>query len=120
MCACFRACVSNLLYTANFYKFLHSKLNPGGLFVTQSGPGSAFNADECFSVIHHTMEQCFDHVVSYTTDIPSFGEARRLAAVFLLPRVPGLRVFGCVCVCMGMLVCACVSLRVFIVRACVC
>ena len=101
MCACFRACVSNLLYTANFYKFLHSKLNPGGLFVTQSGPGSAFNADECFSVIHHTMEQCFDHVVSYTTDIPSFGKARVFGgSVPSAARSVFTCAWVCVCVCM--------------------
>lgn len=61
------------LYTAEFYTFVVSKLNPGGILVTQSGPGSAYNATECFSVIHQTLRRSFDFVAPYTADIPSFG-----------------------------------------------
>lgn len=62
-----------MLYTEEFYNFIHKCLQPGGTFVTQSGPGSIMNADECFSVIHKTLRQSFQHVVPYTCDIPSFG-----------------------------------------------
>ena len=65
--------LSIALYTSEFYSFVTTKLNPGGFFVTQSGPGSGFNADECFSVIHQTLRKAFDYVVPYTADIPSFG-----------------------------------------------
>ena len=61
------------LYTQEFYTFAITKLNPGGVLVTQSGPGSAYNATECFSVIHQTLRKSFDFVAPYTSDIPSFG-----------------------------------------------
>jgi spermidine synthase len=32
----------NALYTASFYKMLLGKLAPGGVFATQSGPGSEY------------------------------------------------------------------------------
>jgi spermidine synthase len=62
-----------VLYTEEFYKFAVSKLNPGGILVTQSGPGSHMNITECCTVIHQTLHTAFDHVVPYTADIPSFG-----------------------------------------------
>uniref|UniRef100_A0A7S1CPT3 thermospermine synthase n=1 Tax=Bicosoecida sp. CB-2014 TaxID=1486930 RepID=A0A7S1CPT3_9STRA len=61
------------LYTQEFYQFAITKLNPGGMFVTQSGPGATFNADECGSVINKTLKTAFDYVVPYASDIPSFG-----------------------------------------------
>lgn len=63
-----------LLYTQEFYKFLRTRLNDGGVFVTQSGPGAIFNAkDECFTVIHSTLRSVFGGVAPYAVDIPSFG-----------------------------------------------
>lgn len=62
-----------MLYTEEFYNFIHKCLQPGGCFVTQSGPGSVMNATECFSVIYQTLKQSFQQVVPYTSDIPSFG-----------------------------------------------
>jgi hypothetical protein len=64
----------NALYMHDFYQGLRSKLAPGGIFVTQAGPGAVFNCTECFSVIHNTLRQSFGVVVSYTVDIPSFGQ----------------------------------------------
>jgi len=62
------------LYTQEFYQFLDTKLNPGGIFVTQSGPCASYNAkDECFTVIHNTLSASFDVVLPYSNDIPSFG-----------------------------------------------
>lgn len=62
-----------VLYTEEFYKFATTKLNAGGVFVTQSGPGSCYNWDECFSAIHQTLRTAFNCVVPFTVDIPSFG-----------------------------------------------
>jgi len=62
-----------VLYTQEFYRFAVTKLNPGGILVTQSGPGSVLNADECFACINQTLRTVFDYVVPYTSDVPSFG-----------------------------------------------
>lgn len=62
-----------VLYTQEFYNFLPSRLNLGGVFVTQSGPGASFNITECCSVIRNTLFTAFDHVHTYSVDIPSFG-----------------------------------------------
>jgi spermidine synthase len=62
------------LYTRDFYKFAVSRLNPGGIIVTQSGPGSHFNVQtECCTTIARTLRSVFDHVYTYAVDIPSFG-----------------------------------------------
>lgn len=62
-----------VLYTKEFYEFAVTKLNPGGVIVTQSGPGSIFNITECNSVINKTLASVFTHVLPYAADIPSFG-----------------------------------------------
>ncbi|GLD98147.1 hypothetical protein PINS_up006844 [Pythium insidiosum] len=62
-----------VLYTEEFYKYAVTKLNAGGFFVTQSGPGALYNWDECFSAIHSTLKTAFNTVLPYTVDIPSFG-----------------------------------------------
>ena len=62
------------LYTRDFYKFAVERLNPGGIIVTQSGPGSHFNVQtECCTTIARTLRSVFDHVYTYAVDIPSFG-----------------------------------------------
>jgi spermidine synthase len=45
--------------------------------LSQCGPGSEFNATECFTAIHNTLERAFDYVVAYTADVPSFGACSR-------------------------------------------
>mmetsp|Transcript_19808 Transcript_19808/g.62903 ORF Transcript_19808/g.62903 Transcript_19808/m.62903 type:complete len:326 (+) Transcript_19808:36-1013(+) len=62
-----------VLYTEEFYKFAISRLSPGGVLVTQSGPGSAYSIEECFTTIHRTLQQAFNCVVPFTADVPSFG-----------------------------------------------
>jgi spermidine synthase len=62
-----------VLYTQEFYNFVTSRMNPGGILVTQSGPGSVMNIHECCTVIHNTLRSTFTHVVPYTADVPSFG-----------------------------------------------
>jgi spermidine synthase len=62
-----------VLYTKEFYEYAQTKLNKGGFFVTQSGPGASYNWDECFSSIYSTLKTGFNTVLPYTVDIPSFG-----------------------------------------------
>jgi len=62
-----------VLYTEEFYKFAVTKLNPGGVIVTQSGPCSLYNYDECFTTIHKTLGTAFEHVLGFNSDVPSFS-----------------------------------------------
>jgi spermidine synthase len=66
-----------VFYTQEFYKFLMNsgRLSKDGVFVTQSGPGSFINLEECGSTIHRTLRSIFRHVVPYSADIPSFGSS---------------------------------------------
>eukprot|EP00475_Leptophrys_vorax_P042682 TRINITY_DN80509_c0_g1_i1.p1 TRINITY_DN80509_c0_g1~~TRINITY_DN80509_c0_g1_i1.p1 ORF type:complete len:335 (-),score=111.82 TRINITY_DN80509_c0_g1_i1:97-1101(-) len=63
------------LYYQEFYEFVGSKLNPGGVFVTQSSGSGLFSMHECFTVINNTMKSGFDFVFPYSAEIPSFGGA---------------------------------------------
>uniref|UniRef100_A0A7S2V6Z8 thermospermine synthase n=1 Tax=Fibrocapsa japonica TaxID=94617 RepID=A0A7S2V6Z8_9STRA len=62
-----------ILYTEEFYKYAMTRLTPGGVLVTQSGPGSNTTHGECFTAIHNTLKQAFPTVIPYTVSIPSFG-----------------------------------------------
>eukprot|EP00753_Platysulcus_tardus_P020585 PLAT8250.1.p2 GENE.PLAT8250.1~~PLAT8250.1.p2 ORF type:complete len:328 (+),score=157.91 PLAT8250.1:42-986(+) len=62
-----------VLYTQEFYEFAITKLNPGGVLVTQSGPCAILNYDECFTAINRTLASAFKNVVPYHSDVPSFG-----------------------------------------------
>ena len=44
-----------LLYTQEFYAIAKSRLNPGGVLVTQSGPAGLLNYTECFTTIFKTL-----------------------------------------------------------------
>ncbi|KAL6055094.1 PABS domain-containing protein [Balamuthia mandrillaris] len=63
-----------LLYTVEFYEMCKTKLNPGGLLVTQSGPGGALSMHQVFTPVAATLRKVFPHVVSYSTYIASFGD----------------------------------------------
>ncbi|KAG1681637.1 hypothetical protein FOA52_014146 [Chlamydomonas sp. UWO 241] len=62
------------LYTQEFYQtVVIPKLNPGGIFITQSGPAGFNSCDEVFSLIHNTLRHSsFGKVVPYAQHIPSF------------------------------------------------
>lgn len=63
------------LYTDDFYQNVVSKkLNPGGIFATQSGPCGLLTAGEVFSSIHSTLKASFPTVIPYQTHIPSFAD----------------------------------------------
>ena len=59
------------LYSQGFYKTIKSRLNPGGIFLVQSGEVSVC---ECFShgTIRKTLASVFPQVESYVQHIPSF------------------------------------------------
>lgn len=73
------------LYTQEFYQFAVTKLNPGGVFVTQAGMASAVpdinhhkehstSANTMsFGPIKNTLASVFDVAMGYSTSIPSFG-----------------------------------------------
>jgi predicted membrane-bound spermidine synthase len=48
------------------------KLNPGGIFVTQSGPAGIMSCTEVFTCINATIKSVFPTVVPYSQHIPSF------------------------------------------------
>jgi spermidine synthase len=62
-----------LLYTQEFYRLVASRLSPGGLMVTQSGPVGPTNVTEVFTAIHKTMASMFDRTAPYRVYVPSFG-----------------------------------------------
>ncbi len=63
---------SYLLFTQEFYNLCKSRLNPGGVFVTQSGCPSFVYAVPFHSVTL-TLESVFRYVLPYLVFIPSFA-----------------------------------------------
>jgi hypothetical protein len=51
---------------------LKSKLNPGGIFVTQSGQSGIKQHHLVFSPIHNTLKSVFDNVTAYNQHVYSF------------------------------------------------
>jgi len=60
------------LYTKEFYAMLRTKMNPGGIFVTQSGQSGIKQHHMVFSPINNTVKAVFDTVVPYKTAVYSF------------------------------------------------
>jgi len=60
------------LYTKEFYTMLKSKMNPGGIFVTQSGQSGIKQHPLVFSPINRTCREVFDQVVAFNQAIYSF------------------------------------------------
>ena len=61
-----------LLYTEEFYRIAKSRLNPGGILVTQSGPAGLPNHQECFTTIYHTLSRVFAHAAAAQVHVPAF------------------------------------------------
>lgn len=53
------------LYTKEFYTYARSRLNPGGVFVTQSGCANPNNWDQCFAPVVKTCESVWENVLPY-------------------------------------------------------
>lgn len=63
------------LYTDDFYKnVVMKKLNPGGIFVTQSGPCGVLTAHEVFAPVHNTLKSTFPVVIPYSCHVPAFAD----------------------------------------------
>jgi spermidine synthase len=62
-----------LLYTEEFYAMAASRLAPGGIIVTQSGPCGPLDVTEVFSAINNTMRTVLGETSPYRVYIPSFG-----------------------------------------------
>jgi len=60
------------LYTKEFYQTIKSKLNPGGVLVTQSGQAGIKQHYMVFSPIHNTIKQVFPKVVPFNQAVYSF------------------------------------------------
>lgn len=60
------------LYSREFYNLVKHRLASDGVLVTQST--SPYFARQAFWSINQTLEAVFEHVVPYTTYVPSFGQ----------------------------------------------
>ena len=60
------------LYTVEFYKMCLRKLNPGGIFVTQSGQAGVKRHDLVWAPVHTTLRQVFPAVRAYNQAVYSF------------------------------------------------
>ena len=60
------------LYTEEYYQIVKSRLNPGGIMVTQSGPAGLLSFDECYTTIYKTLCRVFDHVLPSHVHVPAF------------------------------------------------
>lgn len=49
-----------------------NKLNPNGIFITQSGPAGFNSCKEVFTCINKTLSSVFPRVTPYAQHIPSF------------------------------------------------
>ena len=61
-----------LLYTEEYYQIAKSKLNPGGILVTQSGPAGLLSYQECFTTIYNTLASIFKYTAPLQVHVPSF------------------------------------------------
>merc|ERR1719336_1291254 len=60
-------------YFQEHYDTIKSKMNPGGIFVTQSGGAGVLTYEECFTVINRTLRASFPFVAGFKAEVPSFG-----------------------------------------------
>ncbi len=63
---------SFLLYTREFYEIAKSRLNPGGVLVTQAGPAGLLNYGECFTAVARTLSAVFPRTYPYGIYVPAF------------------------------------------------
>ena len=61
-----------LLYTEEYYNIVKSRLNPGGILVTQSGPAGLLSYQECFTTIFNTLGRVFNHTMAMQAHVPAF------------------------------------------------
>jgi len=61
-----------MLYTTEFYEMLATRLAPGGIFVTQSGPAGLLNCHEVFVPVLNTLKKSFKSARPYSALCPAF------------------------------------------------
>ena len=61
-----------LLYTEEYYRIAKSRLKPGGILVTQSGPAGLLSYQECFTTIYKTLSSIFKHTAPAQVHVPAF------------------------------------------------
>ena len=62
-----------LLYTEEYYQIARSRLNPGGILVTQSGPSGLLSYRECFTTIFKTLSSIFRYTIPSQVHVPAFA-----------------------------------------------
>lgn len=60
------------LYTEEYYRIVQSRLNVGGILVTQSGPAGLLSHHECFTTISKTLASIFQWTVPTQVHVPAF------------------------------------------------
>jgi len=60
------------LYTTEFYQMIKAKLNPGGIFVTQSGQAGLKRHNLVWAPVHSTLRTVFPLVRAYNQAVYSF------------------------------------------------
>jgi spermidine synthase len=61
-----------LLYTEEYYRIVKSRLKPGGILVTQSGPAGLLSLQECFTTVVNTLRSMFADALPCQVHVPSF------------------------------------------------
>ena len=79
---------SYLLYTREFYEIARSKLNPGGVLVTQAGPAGLLNYTECFTAVAKTLSTVFPRAYPYGIYVPAFTTLWGMVMAFLESSAP--------------------------------
>jgi spermidine synthase len=64
-----------LLYTVGYYQTALSKLSPGGVIVTQSGPAGPTSCMEVFGPVNSTLRTVFKEVAPFMNYVPSFCDS---------------------------------------------
>ena len=61
-----------LLYTEEYYRIVKSRMKPGGILVTQSGPAGLLSLHECFTTVVNTLDSMFAYALPCQVHVPSF------------------------------------------------
>lgn len=61
-----------LLYTRQYYEIAKTRLKPGGILVTQSGPAGLLSHHECFTTINRTLSVTFAYCLPCQVHVPAF------------------------------------------------
>lgn len=80
------------LYCQEFYEFCKSKLNPGGILVTQCSGAGVKQHTAVFSPVHNTFKKVFPAVKAYCQSVYSFADEWGFCAGYTDPACANLTV----------------------------